>query len=178
MKRFLSIIIVSIFILSLSGCKDNKSENMPKNEIKMSTLESAIKAAIKARLITEGAESTEFDGEILPNYRSIFLSDVSALNIPDEYDLSIFDDGVAVMHKSADNSDLIAIAKVKDSKQSSAEGLALRLRDFQMGMTDSYLPNQTTKIKNNIIKTIGNYIIYITYSDPQYIEDAILKVIQ
>ncbi len=178
MKKFISISILILFIFSLCGCKDNKSENMPKNEIEMTTLESAIKGAIKARLITEGAENTDFEDEILPNYRSIFLSDVSTLNIPDEYDLTIFDDGVAVIHKSADNSDLIAIAKVKDGKQSAAEGLALRLRDFQMSMADSYLPNQTTKIENNIIKAIGNYIIYITYSDPKYIEEAILKVIQ
>ena len=178
MKRYLSFMIASILILSISGCKDSKNENTPRNEIEMSTLESAVKAAIKAQLITEGADSTDFDGEILPNYRSIFLKDISSMNIPDEYDLSIFDDGVAVIHKSADNSDLIAIAKVKDGKRSAAEGLALRLRDFQMSMSDSYLPNQTAKIKDNIIKTIGNYIIYITYNDPKYIEDAILKVIQ
>lgn len=178
MKRFFAICAIFLFMFSMYGCKSPKSDNMPKNEIEISTLESAIKAAIKARLITEGADTTDFQGDILPNYRSIHLNDVSTLNIPERYDLSIFEDGVAVIHKNANNSDLIAIAKIKDGKQSAAEGLAFNLREYQMSIADCYLPNQTAKINDNIIKSIGNYIIYITYTNPEYIESAILKVIQ
>lgn len=178
MKRFFTVSAIFILSLSLCSCKDAQSENLPKNEISMTSLESAVRAAIKADLITSGAESNAFEGEMLPNYRSIFLDNASEFEIPDEYDLSVLEDGVAVIHKNADNADLIAIAKVKDGKQSSAEGLAFSLRDFQLSMADSYLPNQTSKINDNIIKSIGNYIIYITYNDAKYIEEAILKVIQ
>ena len=49
------------------------------------------------------------------------------------------------------------------------EGLEAYLDD-QDRIWSQYLPDQHEKVKNNIIKTAGNYLIYITYDHPENIE--------
>lgn len=40
----------------------------------------------------------------------------------------------------------------------------------QVNVWSQYLPDQYEKVENNIIKTAGNYLIYITYENPESIE--------
>lgn len=49
------------------------------------------------------------------------------------------------------------------------EGLEALLEN-QVNVWSQYLPDQYEKVENNIIKTAGNYLIYITYDDPAGIE--------
>lgn len=49
------------------------------------------------------------------------------------------------------------------------EGLEAYL-DNQVGVWEQYLPDQYEKVENNVIKTAGNYLIYITYDHPENIE--------
>lgn len=49
------------------------------------------------------------------------------------------------------------------------EGLEAYLEN-QVNVWSQYLPDQYEKVENNIIKTAGNYLIYITYDDPAGVE--------
>lgn len=49
------------------------------------------------------------------------------------------------------------------------EGLEAYLEN-QVNVWSQYLPDQYEKVENNIIKTAGNYLIYITYDNPENIE--------
>lgn len=49
------------------------------------------------------------------------------------------------------------------------EGLEAYLEN-QVNIWSQYLPDQYEKVENNIIKTEGNYFIYITYDNPESIE--------
>jgi len=175
MNRFLLFSLT--LMLLFCGCKEINEDNHPKESVSMNTLESVIKAQIKSDLIAAGHDSNEFQEDMLPSYRSVFLKD-NSLSIPIEYDLSALDDAIAIINKNTNNADLIAILKAKGGETTYAEGFARALRNFQISNSDSYLPDQMRKIEESILKTVGNYVIYISYDNPQRIENAILDAIQ
>lgn len=43
--------------------------------------------------------------------------------------------------------------------------------EAQYNIWEMYLPDQFEKVKNTIIETKGNYIIYITYENPEKMKD-------
>jgi hypothetical protein len=69
------------------------------------------------------------------------------------------------------NSTVIMVLEAASADDVAAvkEGMEAYL-DNQVGVWEQYLPDQYEKVKNNIIKTAGNYLIYITYDHPENIE--------
>ncbi|GEM00962.1 protein of unknown function [Halolactibacillus halophilus] len=64
-----------------------------------------------------------------------------------------------IVLESASTDDVLAVK----------EGLEAYLEN-QVNVWSQYLPDQYEKVENNIIKTEGNYLIYITYDNPENIE--------
>lgn len=69
------------------------------------------------------------------------------------------------------NSTVIMVLEAASADDVAAvkEGMEAYL-DNQVGVWEQYLPDQYEKVKNNVIKTEGNYLIYITYYNPENIE--------
>ena len=69
------------------------------------------------------------------------------------------------------NADEIILLEAKDEKQVAAlkESLEKELNG-QVQTWEQYLPDQYEKVKNNIIKTNGKYLLYVTYTHPDNIE--------
>src|SRR5690606_33701467 len=69
------------------------------------------------------------------------------------------------------NSDEIILLQAKDdSKVEELEAALKKELEAQTSTWEQYLPDQYEKVKNNIIKTKGNYLIYITYEDPEALD--------
>lgn len=74
------------------------------------------------------------------------------------------------------NSDEIIFLEAKDA--SHVESLKTTLENelaAQDQTWSEYLPDQYEKVKNNIVKTNGNFLIYITYEHPEKIEEIFDK---
>ncbi|MGM8214813.1 DUF4358 domain-containing protein [Bacillaceae bacterium W0354] len=69
------------------------------------------------------------------------------------------------------NSDLIILFEAADEAEVEALKEALeKQKEAQVQTWEMYLPDQYEKVKNNIIKTDGNYLLYVTYEEPESIE--------
>jgi hypothetical protein len=69
------------------------------------------------------------------------------------------------------NSDEIILLKAKDEAHVKSLKEALeREKEAQIKTWEIYLPDQFEKVKNNVIKTNGNYLLYVTYGNPDEIE--------
>ena len=160
MKR---IHFIFLFLILLCASCTN-TVNHPKQTVPMSTLESVIKAQIKSDLIASGENTqTDFQGDILPDYNCAIMSDAN-FDILSEYDTSCLEDAVAVYPTDASLTDFIMVLRAQKDKVHEAITIAQA-----MGKS---------KTKDNVIKTIGNYILYITYKTPETIEKAIMRVIK
>ncbi len=174
MQSRLNIVLLFCLFLFLCGC--SQKENHPKNSVSFSSIESAIKAQIKSDEITKGVADAYFEDDILPEYYSVRLKNISELMTPTP-DTSFLEDAVAVFHRNPENSDLIAVLKAKDGHVDTLNSYVKELFKSQQN-TESSLKAEKNKIKNNIIKTVGKYVLYITYDKPKKMEKAILDVIQ
>ena len=73
--------------------------------------------------------------------------------------------------------DLIAVFKVKEG---AVTDIVNSLRVFAEKNADNkhFTDKEKKKIKNTVIEYTGNYVVYITYSNPVKMKKAIWKVIQ
>ena len=175
MKKFL-IIPLAVFGLCLCACSSN-ADNSPKDNVTSDSLASAIRAQIKAELISSGADAEKSDEDILPDYRTVFLTN-DGLDLPISLDTECLEDAVVIIHKEHENADLIAVLKAREGKTAEAEEIARTIYAYQLEQADSYLHAQMQKLEKSIVRSVGNYIIYIAYHDPKPIEDAIMRVIR
>ena len=69
------------------------------------------------------------------------------------------------------NSDEMILLEAADASHVEAlqEALENRKEDEYLSW-ETYLPDQFEKVKNNIIKTNGNFLLYVTYEDPEAVE--------
>lgn len=69
------------------------------------------------------------------------------------------------------NADEIILLEAKDKKQvaSLKESLEKEL-EGQVQTWKQYLPDQYEKVEKNVIKTNGNFLLYVTYTHPEKIE--------
>lgn len=169
-------IIYPLILFLLTSCA--QTSNHPKQTVSMTTLESVVKAQIKSDLIASGANMPDdFNGDMLPSYASVLMT-ADSFDIPIDANIACLDDAVAIHHIDSSNSDFIMILKAKEGRLSDTEAIATAMRSYQFERRNDYIPDQINKLEANIIKDVGNYVIYITYDDPKAMEDAILRVIK
>lgn len=180
MKRLYAGALAAAFLmLCLSACSTQDADNKPKDDVSMGAVESAIKAQVKSDLISSGAfQESDFEEGVLPSYQSVKLNE-EGFQLPIEADVSQLEDAVAISHMMNVNADMIVVLKAKDAEGvKKAEEIAKQLKEQQVQTWEQYLPEQFDKVQSNITKTVGNFVLYITYDDPKRMEDAIMKVIR
>ncbi|MCT8136712.1 DUF4358 domain-containing protein [Anaerobacillus sp. CMMVII] len=81
--------------------------------------------------------------------------------------------GVVIAAMMNINSDLIILFEAADEKSAeSLKEVLEREKEAQVQTWSQYLPDQYEKVKNNVITTDGNFLLYVTYSDPEKIVDV------
>lgn len=166
MKKTIVIVLVASLILALAGCNQEKPEvNVPVNDIVEN-----IKEVIKNDMIENGVSEEKFTDGSLPGYSVKGVKDSFAFkNL--EVDDTWLEEGTAIMQMINIKSDMIVVLKASDEEyvDELAEVLTSLLKG-QENTWSSYLPDQYEKVKNNIMKLHGKYLIYITYDNPEKIE--------
>lgn len=181
MKKLLYFILPIALLLALVACgKDDSSDS--KKEVSLDTVYEAIKEAIAEDLKEVGIEEPIVDGK-LEAYVEVDLLNTTEENeffaAQLELDTEKLEAGYMIAPMMNINSDEIILLQAKEESEADAlvEALEKRL-EAQEKTWSEYLPDQYEKVKKNIIKKSGKYLIYITYEDPEKIEAIFDEQIQ
>ncbi len=149
MKRFLSLILVSLLTLSLTACGSSASDKNPA----VADISSAILSSISV------GETVALTDNTLPKqYLDLDVSKVA------EYAVNIASSGALA--------DEIAIFKATDKEAVSKikEAINSRLSLVEEKFVD-YVPAEMSKIENALILENGNYILLAIVEDTKTVED-------
>ncbi|MCY6370091.1 DUF4358 domain-containing protein [Clostridium ganghwense] len=169
MKRILSLAIVVLSIFAFGGCA-KKTPNVPVKDIVES-----IKNQMTEDMKAAGAPEESFKDGKLPGFMEIDLTSEEtepfAKPVKEKYNMEDLEEGIVLQQMMSVKSDLIIVLKAKDeSKVENLKAVLEKEKEQQEKIWSQYLPDQYEKVKNNIIKVKGNYLIYITYENPEKIE--------
>ncbi|WP_052343582.1 DUF4358 domain-containing protein [Bacillus massiliigorillae] len=180
MKKFMTVLITAIALLSIVAC-GNKS-NDKKEVASVDTILSEIKEQIASDYKESGVEEEVLVDNKLQGFVEADLikkTDDPANNIYIEKLKLNKDDieaGIVLAPMMNTKSDEIIILKAKDEKQvKELKKILEKEKEAQIAQWERYLPDQYEKVKNNIIKTNGKYLLYVTYDDPSKIESIFDK---
>ncbi|MBW8351236.1 DUF4358 domain-containing protein [Bacillus sp. IITD106] len=180
MKKAVSITgIITILIFTLIGCSNEANKKAGASGVSIEEIVQSIKEKIAEDLTAVGVSDALKDG-VLQSYIESDLVNKDEDNPNSEFlmeklaiDPNDLEDGYIIAAMMNINSDEIIVLKAKD--ESKVDGLIEVLKkekEAQVTTWEQYLPDQYEKVKNNIIKVKGPYLIYITYEHPEKLEEV------
>ncbi|WP_052045297.1 DUF4358 domain-containing protein [Caloranaerobacter azorensis] len=173
MKKIISLLIIVTTLFTFVGC-DQQETKTPEINVSMEDVIKAVKDQMAKDMIAAGAPEDIFKDGQLPKYMEIDLTseDVQG-QIAEMFNKEDLESGIVLQHMMNVKSDLVIILKAKDkNKVENLKASLEKIKEQQEKIWSQYLPDQYEKVKNNIIKINGNYLIYITWDTPENIETA------
>ncbi|MCY6484862.1 DUF4358 domain-containing protein [Clostridium aestuarii] len=165
MKKILSLIMVILSIFLVVGC----GQKVP--DVQVKDIVGGIKSQIAEDMKAAGAPEDMFKDGKLGMYMETDLTAEETKPIAELFNEEDIEQSSILQVMINVNSDLIIVLKAKDeSKVESLKASLEKVKEQQDNVWSQYLPDQYEKVKNNIIKSKGKYVIYITYSNPESIE--------
>ena len=173
MKKIILLTLVCSLILCGCGTKDMANKEMAS----LDDIATTITDEMKAGLINMGvAVEDDFANGAMPSYSVMRLNDEN-FQLPIEYDKNKLEDALVITHNMNVKSDMIVVFKAKtDDDIPEVENYVKKLRDEQYKTWENYLPDQFEKVKQNMTKTLGRYVIYVTHDEPQNITSAVERL--
>lgn len=177
MKKILGIVIAVTMIFAFVGCS-KQEPNVAVGDI-MKAIKNQMIEDMKAAGMTEDS----FKDGNLPGFLEVDFKSESSdpmtemmLELFNKEDL---EEGYALVQMINVKSDEIFVLKAADESKVSVLKEALeKEKEKQDKIWSTYLPDQYEKVKNNIIKVHGKYLIYITYDNPEKIEEIFDKAFE
>ena len=172
-------IAVFPLLLTILLCGCGTKEDVKKDMATIDDISTAITDKMKSNLMNTGAAvEDDFKDGAMPSYSVMRLKDEN-FQLPIEYDKNKLEDALVITHNMNVKSDMIVVMKAKtDADIPDVENYAKMLRDEQYKTWENYLPDQFEKVQQNMTKTIGRYVIYVTYDEPQGIMDDVAKLLK
>lgn len=174
MKKWFLLIILTVIVTMLAACGGNSSSN--KQDISLEELYTQVKDAIADDLKAVGIDEPIVEGKLM-SYLETDLLDTEnperdfyfeKLGIKPEQ----LKAGYIIAAMMNVNSDEIILLEAESETAVASLKAALEKELAAQTQTwEQYLPDQFEKVKNNIIETNGNFLIYITYEHPEKIAD-------
>ena len=180
MKKIKLITTIFIAMLLIAACGSKTDEDTGSAaDVSFDDIYASTEEAMVDILKDESGLSKE---ELLANY---FIEDLAAsADNPNveillermELDTDNMANGKVIMPMMNVNSDELILleAKTKEDVESLKASLELELA-AQTQVWEQYLPDQYEKVKNNVIKTNGNFLLYVTSLDQDQIVEAFDK---
>jgi len=163
-----------MLVLAFFLCGCGTKEDVKKDMATIDDISTTITDKMKSNLMNMGAAVEEdFKNGGLPSYSIMRLND-EGFFLPIEYDKNKLEDALVITHNMNVKSDMIVVLKAKtDADIPEVENYAKMIRDEQYKTWENYLPDQFEKVQQNMTKTFGRYVVYVTYDEPQVITDEI-----
>jgi uncharacterized lipoprotein len=174
MKKLLNLVVVFLVLGLVVGCSNqNSEENEKMPKVTLEEISQKIKEQLAADMKEQGAgEDVLVDGE-LQGYIEVDLMDDKDPSTPIyiekmKLNKEELEDAMVLAAMMNINSDEIILLKAKDEAHVKSLKEALkREKEAQIKTWEVYLPDQFEKVKNNVIKTNGNYLLYVTSANPE-----------
>jgi hypothetical protein len=179
MKKLMNLVVFVLVFGLVVGCSNQDSEkNEEAPKVTLEEISQKIKEQMAADMKEQGAgEDVLVDGE-LQGYIEVDLMDDKDPSTPIymekmKLNKEELEDGIVLAAMMNVNSDEIILLKAKDEAHVKSLKEALeREKEAQIKTWEAYLPDQFEKVKNNVIKTNGNYLLYVTSGNPEKIEEV------
>jgi hypothetical protein len=145
MKRIFLILLAAVLLVPLSACATAQYAD----DVKLDALTSSVESALPTRTDYTTAEAGSLDDYFLmPDYvtESVVRFSMNAKNL-DEYGIFHVTDGNAA-----------AMEKL-------LRGYLERSYEDNHVWYDSYMPEETPKLRDAEVRVFGNYVVYAIYSD-------------
>lgn len=171
-KRKNILLLICLTLLIFTGC--GKDKTMAEDMASLDDISDTIASEIKTSLMSAGAAvESDFQNGMLGSYSMARLKDED-FNLPIEYDKSKLEDGLIITHNMNVKSDMIIVLKAKtDADIPTVENYIKQISQEHHKSWENYLPDQYEKVKNGMTKTMGRYVIYVTYDEPNKIMSAV-----
>lgn len=181
MKRILSLVVFIATLSLLVGCTEQAIEEKEKApKVSLKEIATQIKEHIAEDMKANGAgDDVLLDGN-LQSYIETDLKESEDNDPPvaillDKMQLNKdeLNSGIVIAAMMNVNSDEIILLEASDEAHVDKlkESLEREL-EAQTLTWKQYLPDQYEKVKNNIITTKGNYLLYVTYEHPEKIKEV------
>ena len=172
--------MLTIVFVMIVGCgKDTNNKKEETSNVALSDMVMDFKKQLASDFKAEGTEEEMLvDGELQGyvtvdltkkddnNPQSAIFSEKLNINMDD------LEEGYILAPMMNVKSDEIIVLKAKDEKQVEALKKVLeKEKQSQIDTWEKYLPDQYEKVKKNVIKTKGKYLLYVTYDQPEKIVD-------
>jgi ABC-type Fe3+-citrate transport system substrate-binding protein len=179
MKKLMNLVVFVLVFGLVVGCSNQDSEkNEEAPKVTLEEISQKIKEQMAADMKEQGAgEDVLVDGQ-LQGYIEVDLMDDKDPSTPIymekmKLNKEEMEDGIVLAAMMNVNSDEIILLKAKDEAHVKSLKEALeREKESQIKTWEVYLPDQFEKVKNNVIKTNGNYLLYVTSANPEKIEEV------
>ncbi|QUG41766.1 DUF4358 domain-containing protein [Psychrobacillus sp. INOP01] len=180
MKKMLGILIGALVVFAMVGCsstgKNEGGTSTP--DVKVKDIMVSIKAQIVQDIKDAGFDDGQSDEQILQGYVETNLVDTATDDLFGQMffertglDKELLAEGSMYISMFNINADEIIVLKAKDDKSVDTLKASLQKElDAQIQTWERYLPEQYEKVKNNVLKTKGNYILYVTYDNVDAVE--------
>lgn len=168
MKKIFSLLLMGLLIMGIVGCSKTANVNL-------SDIFKEIKTQLSEDMKTAGASEDAFKDGVLPGFVEVDLmkdeANPFAKELQEVFNKEDLEAGYFLGQMMSVKSDQIIILKAKDeSKVENLKKVLEEQKQAQINTWEHYLPDQYEKVKNNIIKSQGKYLIYITYDNPEAVE--------
>ncbi|MGM9926802.1 MAG: DUF4358 domain-containing protein [Bacillus sp. (in: firmicutes)] len=174
MKRKFSVCMMMFFLLlGVVGCGNNEADN-EKDDVKLEEILTSIKEQIAEDLEAGGVEEAIVEGN-LQGYTEVDLLSTNDSNAAIyieklNMDTDALEEGFILQPMMNVKSDEIILLKAKDEEHvDKLKELLEAEKLVQVETWERYLPDQYEKVKNNVIKVNGSYLLYVTYENPEKI---------
>ena len=175
MKKIIGIVLIAVMVLAFVGCKDKGSEV----HVSVADIVSSIKGQIAADLKAGGVPEEVFKESEVPGYMVTDFMKEDQNPMLESFNKADLEEGFALQQMMNVKSDLIIVLEAKDKAKVESIKTALgKIKEQQINTWSTYLPDQYEKVQKNIIKAEGNYLIYITYDNPEKIEELFTKALK
>ncbi|MTI69275.1 MAG: DUF4358 domain-containing protein [Firmicutes bacterium] len=165
MKKILSLILIVTTVFSFVGCSKKTELN-----VKVKDILDDIKGEIAKDMKDKGVKEESLKDGKLPGFMDIDLTKEKN-PFSEIFSKEDIKEGYILQQMMNVKSDLIIVLKAKDeSKVKDLKTSLEKIKKGQVNTWEKYLPDQYKKVQNNIIKTKGKYLVYITYDNPEKIE--------
>lgn len=180
MKKMLGIMLSALVIFAMVGCA-NSEENeggAATSDVTVKDIMASIKAQIVQDIKDTGFDDGQSDEDILQGYMDTNLVDSNTDDVLGQMffertglDQELLAEGSMMISAFNVNADEIIVLKAKDAKSVDTLKASLQKElDGQVQTWERYLPEQYEKVKNNVLKTKGNYLLYVTYENVDAVE--------
>lgn len=167
MKKILSIVFALFLMVGVVGCSGSSTKDVAFDQVNQNVKDALITALEKGGVAPakdEQGNPTGYEVVDLKTGGSPFMTfnvDASLIEAGTMYKAMMMTQASQViLLKAASSENVEALKKVLETEQ-----------EAQIGLWQTYLPDQFELVQKTTIKTNGNYLIYVTQAE----SDAIIK---